>query len=150
MPWNSAGSGAAWRRCAWAEATRWRWWLSGCRSAARGQTARTSRVLAVVFGMNYSRHPKNASGPFYVLNDQCIASGAPEAEAPDLMAHSDHPFYHCYFSRQPSTPAELERAMSAVIVSCSNALRYAGEDPLVLERLRRMAMAHCCDQPEKP
>ena len=33
------------------------------------------------------RHPLNASGDFYILDGYCIACEAPEAEAPDLMAH---------------------------------------------------------------
>jgi hypothetical protein len=40
--------------------------------------------------------PKNAPGLFVVLKDQCIMCGAPEAEAPDLMAHDDEA-NSCYF-----------------------------------------------------
>lgn len=42
----------------------------------------------------------------------------------------------CYFKRQPQTPEEIEHAIEAVWVSCVEALRYAGSDPAILERLR--------------
>ncbi len=83
-------------------------------------------------------HPLNAPGDFYVVNEFCIACEAPEAEAPDLMAHdSDGARYHCYFKRQPATREETERACSAVEVGCCGAVRYGGRDPAVLKRLKK-------------
>lgn len=41
----------------------------------------------------------------------------------------------CFFKKQPSTPEELERAINAVHVSCTGAVRYCGSDPAVLARL---------------
>jgi hypothetical protein len=60
--------------------------------------------------------PSNAPGDFYVAKDECITCGAPEAEAPDLMAF-DESENSCYFRRQPSTPTELDQAVRAVWVS---------------------------------
>jgi hypothetical protein len=83
------------------------------------------------------RTPKNAAGPFYVGLDECIACRAPEAEAPDLMAF-DEAAHSCYFVRQPATDAELQQALRAIWVSCCDAVRYAGDDPLILARLDRL------------
>jgi hypothetical protein len=79
--------------------------------------------------------PKNAPGPFVVLKEQCITCGAPEAEAPDLMAH-DEEANSCYFRRQPATAAETASAIRAVQVSCCEAVVYRGEDADVLRRIK--------------
>ena len=84
--------------------------------------------------MNFAQHPKNAPGSFYVIQGLCLACTAPEAEAPDLIAH-DEPDYHCYFKKQPSTQEEIDRAIKAVIVGCCGSVRYAGVDRAVLERI---------------
>lgn len=94
----------------------------------------------------YNGHSKNAPGPFYVVNDECIACQAPEQEAPDVMAHVDRngAGYHCYFKRQPTTAEELEQAILSVVVSCCGAVRYAGSDPEVLRRISEWS--ECRDQ----
>ncbi len=79
-------------------------------------------------------YPLNAPGPFYVADGQCIACGAPEAEAPDLIQFDDSA-NHCYFARQPATAAEIDRALRAVLVACCDAVHYGGNDPTVLGRL---------------
>jgi hypothetical protein len=84
-------------------------------------------------------YPKNAPGSFYVTNGECVACGAPEAEAPDLMSF-DKDDIHCYFKKQPSTPEELDRALKAVIVSCCDAVHYGGDDPAVIERMGRLGI----------
>jgi len=57
------------------------------------------------------RNPKNAPGPFYVLRDQCISCGAPQAEAPGLVTLDDG--VGCYFHKQPATAAEVNDAIRA-------------------------------------
>src|SRR6185312_16745977 len=84
--------------------------------------------------MKDERTPRNASGPFYVVKGGCISCGAPEAEAPDLMAFDERET-SCYFRRQPETPDETYRAVRAVRVSCCEAVRYGGTDPAILARL---------------
>jgi len=79
--------------------------------------------------------PKNAPGPFAVLKDHCITCGAPEAEAPDLMAHDDEA-NSCYFRRQPMTSDETDRAIRAVQVSCCKAVVYRGTDPEIVRRIK--------------
>lgn len=44
-----------------------------------------------------NRYPQNVPGPFFVGNEQCITCGAPENEAPSLMAHDKNG--HCYFKQ---------------------------------------------------
>jgi hypothetical protein len=95
-------------------------------------------------------YPRNASGPFYSVNDGCITCGAPHVAAPDLMAWDADPsgtdhFTHCFFARQPSTPSEVERALAAMDVSCVQNLRYGGDDPAILGALSRMGYRHLCD-----
>src|SRR5260370_36948409 len=62
-------------------------------------------------------YPKNAPGPFYVANTECIACGYPHVLAPDLMAwdtHSQSAHSHCYFKKQPEGPPELSHAINAI------------------------------------
>jgi ferredoxin len=82
----------------------------------------------------FERTPLNAEGDFYVVKDMCITCIAPHQEAPELMGLDDD--MGCYFRRQPQTPEELIDAIEAVWVSCVQALRYSGNDPAILERLR--------------
>jgi hypothetical protein len=86
--------------------------------------------------MTRRRHPKNAPGPFYVAEDECIYCEAPVAEAPDLMTMDDsNGRYHCYFRRQPETAEEVDLAIRAFRVCCSGALRYGGDDPAIIPRI---------------
>jgi hypothetical protein len=52
---------------------------------------------------------------------------------------------HCYFKMQPRTPEEIERAIMACVVSCMDTVRYAGHDPEILERFRRLHAESSCD-----
>ena len=64
---------------------------------------------------------------------------APEHEAPGLMGFFDGEASaggsHCYFKKQPTTPEEIERAISAMQAACCGALRYGGEDQEMVKRL---------------
>jgi hypothetical protein len=93
--------------------------------------------------MKLERYPMNAPGPFYVVNGDCIACEAPQAEAPGLIAFDCS---HCYFRKQPETPEEVTLAIGAMVVSCVRALHYARDDFLILERLKRLGLVHCCDR----
>lgn len=90
--------------------------------------------------------PQNAPGDFYVAKDQCIACGAPEAQAPELMRF-DEVARSCYFRRQPATPAEVEQAVLAVWASCCEAVRYRGVDPDVQRRLCELGECESIDVP---
>jgi len=95
------------------------------------------------------RYPLNTPGPFYVQHACCIGCGAPEAEAPELMAF-DETETSCYFRRQPTTPDETYHAIRAVWASCICAVRYSGRDPDVLRRLAELGEASACDHPPAP
>lgn len=89
-----------------------------------------------------ARFARNAPGPFYTTGE-CMACGAPEVEAPDLLAPLSDDNYDTYFVRQPSTPEEVERACRATEVCCVDALRYGGRDPEIIRRLGNDP--RCCD-----
>ena len=89
--------------------------------------------------MKHKRTPLNSEGDFYVERDTCLICMAPEHEAPELMGYDEET--GCYFKRQPQTSEEIEHATEAVWVSCVQALRYAGDDPMILERLRAKGCA---------
>lgn len=95
--------------------------------------------------MKNEPHPRNAPGPFYVERDSCMSCMAPEGEAPDLMGYSESDCHGCYFHKQPSTPEELERASDAIRVCCCAGVRYGGDDPKLLQRLREEGLATGCD-----
>src|SRR5215217_8003726 len=81
------------------------------------------------------RVPENAPGDFYVEPNACMQCCLPHDEAPELLNDPDVPFRECYFRRQPQNDVEVEHALRAVSVSCTNALQYAGDDPKILARL---------------
>jgi hypothetical protein len=83
-------------------------------------------------------HAKNAPGPFYVVNTECMTCGYPHVLAPDLIdwdQDSEGHKHHCYFKKQPESPEEVEQAIKAINGSCCGALRYAGADPAIIKRL---------------
>ena len=90
------------------------------------------------------RFSKNAPGPFYTTGG-CVACGAPEAEAPELLAPLDDENLDTYFVRQPDTPAEIEHACRALEVCCLATLRYGGRDPSIIRRLGNRS--EYCDHP---
>ncbi|THU31579.1 ferredoxin [Niastella caeni] len=96
---------------------------------------------------NYDRHPFN-KGDFYINNGVCIACGAPEAEAQDIIEHSKSD-NHCYFKKQPVTEDEIDQAIKAMMVSCINALRYGGQDEIIIKRLYQNGMEDLCDNKAK-
>jgi hypothetical protein len=71
-------------------------------------------------------------GDWYVEADTCMSCGAPPIQAPDLMGLRDR----CYFHKQPSSEAEVERACKAAETSCCDAIRYRGSDERVRSRIR--------------
>lgn len=90
-----------------------------------------------------SRHPLN-QGDFYSLDGSCTNCGAPQAEAPGLILHTPG-LGHCYFRQQPITREELDQAIRAMMVACTDALRYGGIDEQILKRLYENGMSDLCD-----
>ncbi len=99
----------------------------------------------------YDRHPLSAPGPFYVEDDQCVGCFGPHDHAPDLIGFFQEPpdlkgYSHCYVKKQPATGEETERMMRAVLASFCSGLRYCGDDPAILEWLKREGHASRCDE----
>jgi hypothetical protein len=88
-------------------------------------------------------HPKNAAGPFYVLNGCCTACGVPTSLAPGLFDFDS--VDHCYVKRQPTTDAEMEKALRVLRAQELDCVRYRGKDQAILRRLAEAGEAHQCD-----
>jgi hypothetical protein len=91
----------------------------------------------------FTPHPKSAPGDFYVVNGECLACGVPHAVAPDLVGWADEKLSHCFWKKQPETPAELERAFAVLEAQELECHRYAGTDPAILNRV----LSTYCDYP---
>jgi hypothetical protein len=89
---------------------------------------------------------QNAAGDFYVQADLCTRCCLPHGEAPELMDDPERSIGDCFFRRQPQTPEEVDRAISALCVSEMCALRYAGTDSKIIAKLRARNCGHLCDQ----
>jgi hypothetical protein len=72
-----------------------------------------------------------------------MSCGAPEMHAPKLMSHDSRG--HCFFSRQPASPQEINEAIESTWASCCGALRYGGTDDGILIRLAELGLAERCD-----
>jgi hypothetical protein len=93
-------------------------------------------------------HPKNVSGPFYVLNGCCTACDVPISEAPDLLTYDET--NHCYVKRQPCTKDEVDRTLRAAWAAELECIRYRGNDSEVLRRFAEFGAPHLCDVPPPP
>lgn len=81
------------------------------------------------------RHPQSVPGDFYVEDGYCLACGVPEFIAPDLVAHTGEPYWHCYWKKQPQTSDELDRAIEILHTQELACHHYGGTDPAIIERL---------------
>ena len=99
-----------------------------------GRYADTKYSSGCLVNPSRARVEKNAPGSFYAVGG-CLACGAPEYEAPELMSTLDDDNWETYFVRQPETPEEVEHACRAIEVCCLATLRYGGRDPAVIRRL---------------
>jgi hypothetical protein len=88
-------------------------------------------------------HPLSAPGDFYVQNGERTACGVPEHVAPDLIAHTDERFWHCYWKKQPQTEFELEQAFKIFDGQEFGCHRYASTDTKIQERIG----VNNCDHP---
>ncbi|HTB97711.1 MAG TPA: hypothetical protein VK716_11925 [Terracidiphilus sp.] len=89
-------------------------------------------------------HKANVDGPFYVVNGECMACGAPESEADELIAHDESGY--CFFSTQPTNLEQVDAAIRALWASCCGALRYAGKDQSILARIAEIGESEKCDE----
>jgi len=79
------------------------------------------------------RYHLNVVGPFYVAHDCCTTCGVPEALAPSLFGSDDA---QCFVRKQPDAPGELAQMLETLRVQELGCIRYAGEDPNILETIR--------------
>ena len=101
----------------------------------------------------FEREPENAPGPFYVIKDTCITCSLPVETAPETIKYHEKPcttrpemrFDHCFVSRQPETPEEIDRMIEVIACSCVQAYRYCGTDPGILRRLVEAGCSEQCD-----
>lgn len=94
-------------------------------------------------------HPRNAPGGFYVVDQECITCGVPHHVAPELIEwESDFEGRpgHCFFRKQPATALELIHAVKAVEGSCCGALRYRGNDPEIIQKLKEVSCGNFIDR----
>jgi hypothetical protein len=94
----------------------------------------------------FTPHPKSAPGDFYVEKGQCLECGVPRVVAPDLVGWTDEKLRHCFWKKQPETPAELDRAIAVLEAQELGCHRYAGTDPAILNRIS----FSYCDYPMLP
>src|SRR5215467_4708692 len=90
----------------------------------------------------FNPHPKSALGDFYVVKGECLACGVPHVVAPDLVGWIGDT-QHCFWKKQPETPAELERAIAVLEAQELECHRYAGTDFAIVSRIS----STCCDYP---
>jgi hypothetical protein len=91
----------------------------------------------------FTPHPKSAPGDFYVVKGECLACGVPHVVAPDLVGWADEKVQHCFWKKQPETPAELERAIAVLEAQELECHRYAGTNSAILNRVS----SSYCDYP---
>jgi hypothetical protein len=89
----------------------------------------------------YAPHPQSAPGDFYVIHNECLTCGMPQVAAPELVGWTKDNG-HCIWTKQPETAEELEHAIRVLETQDLGCHRYAGSDPIVLERV-----PECCDDP---
>jgi len=97
----------------------------------------------MVLPPRFTPHPKSAPGDFYVVNGECLACGIPHVIAPDLIAWTGEGVPHCCWKKQPETQAELEQAIAVFEAQELDCHRYAGTDPVILDRI----LSTYCDYP---
>ena len=90
------------------------------------------------------RVPENAPGDFYVEDGCCTRCEVIAEEAPEHFAFSER---SCYVCKQPKTPTEIGRLVSAMMVQEFDCIRYGGNERKIQLQLRAAGLADYCDQP---
>ena len=79
-------------------------------------------------------YPENVPGDFYVAKDCCTMCDMPFVVAKDLFGKAGED--HCYVKKQPTTADELRRMIDAAESADLGCIRYKGNDPKILQRLK--------------
>src|SRR5688572_13797735 len=91
-------------------------------------------------------HPRNVPGPFYVENGCCLSCGVPFKIATDMFEWEDGDS-HCFVSRQPCDPEQVDRMLHAMWSSEVECIRYRGADPAIARRIAEFGNKDSCDFP---
>jgi hypothetical protein len=91
----------------------------------------------------HTAHKANALGDFYVEDGCCTSCGMPTTVAPDLFEYENDG--HCYVSRQPFAPDEVDRMVSAFQVQDVGCIRYKGSNRVIQIRLVGLGEGDQCD-----
>ena len=90
----------------------------------------------MIMPIQIARVAKNAPGAFFVRANECLVCQLCVDEAPDLMVcDKEQGDWSCYFTKQPETSEEVERALHALECCCIAAVAYEGDDPAILARI---------------
>ena len=76
-----------------------------------------------------------------MVRDDCATCGFPHEVAPELVGWSSDDA-HCIWKKQPTTSAELDRAIEVIHVADLACHRYAGRDPEIIARIGRELADH--------
>ncbi len=92
-------------------------------------------------------HPANVPGDFYVEDGCCTMCLVPFAEASELFGECQdrNGYPHCFVKRQPETPAELTKMISAIRCAELMCIRYRGTDRRVQLELVEADTGVVCD-----
>jgi len=94
----------------------------------------------------------NVPGDFYVEDGCCTMCGVPFVAAPELFGiwHDYRGYEHCYVTRQPTDPDEMEKMIETIARADLRCIRYRGHDPAILKRLIQIGEREICDDsPER-
>ena len=69
------------------------------------------------------------------MKGECLSCGLPHAVASDLIGWIDENQSHCYWKKQPETPAEIKQALAVLNGQELDCHRYAGRDPAMMKRI---------------
>ena len=92
----------------------------------------------------YQREDDAVAGPFYVIKDQCIICDLPPTVASKcirMKSGVEDCEKYCFVHKQPVSEEELEQMFDAMSGSCVQAIRYCGDDPSILRRLKKKGMS---------
>ena len=80
---------------------------------------------------------RSAPGPFYVVAGRSAGEGA-----------ADWIESGAYFKKQPEDDAGIAAVIAAMQAAPAGAVRYAGNDSAILDRLRSLGLEGACDIPQ--
>lgn len=92
----------------------------------------------------FSKQAMTDNTEFYVEPECCLQCGVPEYIAPEIFGSDER---HCFFKRQPCSPAEIDKTVRAMWSSEVDCIRYGGRNTTLLERLARAGMSGQADHP---